>query len=111
MANEGKLDSGDGSEVLSADELQNLNIDMFLDVNMTLSAEVGRTRIKLKDLLSLSKGSVVELNKLSGDPIDIMANGKLIAYGEVVSVGGKYGIRITSIASKRDRIKQFKDDY
>ncbi len=91
-------------------ELSNPNIDMFMDVNMTLSAEVGRTRIKLKDLLNLTKGSVVELNKLSGEPVDIMANGKLIAYGEVVSVSGKYGIRITAIASKRDRVKHLKAD-
>ena len=77
--------------------LNNPDFERLLDVNMSLSIEIGRAQIKLNDLLNLSKGSVIELDKLSGEPLDIFANGKLIAHGEVISVNGKYGIRITSV--------------
>lgn len=73
------------------------DINMLMDVNMVLTIEIGRADIKLKDLLNLSKGSIIELDKLSGEPLDIYANGKLIAHGDVVSVNGKYGIRLTSM--------------
>lgn len=76
------------------------DLNMLMDVNMSLSIEIGRTQMKLRELLSLSKGTVIELNKLSGEPLDILANGKLIAHGDVIAVNGKYGIRLTDVAGK-----------
>lgn len=81
------------------------DLEMFMDVNIAVSVEVGRAEIKLRDLLNLSKDSVVELNKLAGESLDILANGKLIAYGEIVAINGKYGVRLVSIANKSERIK------
>ena len=78
------------------------DMNMLMDVGMTLSLEVGRTQIQLRDLLNVTKGSIIELDKLSGDALDIIANGKKIAQGEVVSVNGKYGVRITSVSQKAD---------
>ena len=81
-------------------------IDAILDINVTLSIEVGNTTMKLRDLLKLSKGSVVNLNKLAGEPLDIMVNGALIAHGEVVVANERYGIRLTDVASKTERLKK-----
>lgn len=78
----------------------NPDFERLLDVNMSLSIEIGRAQIKLQDLLNLNKGAIIELDKLSGEPLDIYANGKLIAHGEVISINGKYGIRITSVHSQ-----------
>jgi len=81
-------------------------IDAILDINVMLTIEVGSTSMRLRDLLKLSNGSVVNLNKLAGEPLDIMVNGALIAHGEVVVVNDKYGIRLTHVASKTERLKQ-----
>lgn len=78
----------------------NPDIERLLDVNMAISIEIGRTQIKLQELLNLSKGAIIELDKLSGEPLDIYANGKLIAHGDVISVNGKYGVRLTSVHSQ-----------
>ncbi len=67
------------------------------DVSISLKVEIGRAQIKIKDLLSLTKGSVVELNKLAGEPVDIYANGKIIATGTIIMANDKYGIRFSSI--------------
>ncbi len=81
------------------------NIDMLLDVTMPVSIELGRTSMPIQDILNLGPGSVVELNKLAGEPVDLLVNEKLIARGEVVVVDENFGIRITSMTSKEDRIK------
>jgi flagellar motor switch protein FliN/FliY len=80
----------------------NPDINMLMDVNMALSVVVGKSEMKLRDLLNLSKGTVIELDKLAGEPLDILANGKLIAHGDVVSVNGKYGIRLTSVPKPQE---------
>jgi flagellar motor switch protein FliN/FliY len=67
------------------------------DVSILLTIEVGRAQIKIRDLLSLTKGSVIELNKLAGDPVDVYANGKLISIGNIITANGKYCVRLTSI--------------
>jgi len=82
------------------------NMDMILDIPVTVSVELGKTRILINELLSLGQGSVVELNKLAGEPMEIMVNGKLIARGEVVVVNEKFGVRLTDIISVTDRISQ-----
>lgn len=84
------------------------NLDFVLDIPLEISVELGRTRMKLNDVLGLHQGSVVELAKLEGEPVDILANDKVIAKGEVVVENEKYGIRITEIVSRMDRIKSLK---
>jgi len=81
------------------------NIDMLLDVAMPISIELGRTSMAIQDILNLGPGSVVELNKLAGEPVDLLVNEKLIARGEVVVVDENFGIRITSMTSQEERIK------
>lgn len=82
------------------------DIDMIMDIPVQLSVELGRTRLTLKNILQLGQGSVVELDGLAGEPMDIFVNGYLIAQGEVVVVEEKYGIRITDIVTPSDRIQR-----
>jgi flagellar motor switch protein FliN/FliY len=82
------------------------SIELLLDIPLEISAELGRTRMLINDLLQLGQGSVIELNKLAGEPLEILVNQKLIARGEVVVVNEKFGIRLTDIISPLERIKQ-----
>jgi len=84
------------------------NIDFILDIPLQLSVEIGRVRMIINDLLQLGQGSVVELEKLAGEPFDVLVNNKLIARGEVVVVNEKFGIRLTDIISPTERIEQLK---
>ncbi len=83
-------------------------MDAILDVPVTLSMEIGRTRINIRNLLQLNQGSVVELDRLAGEPMDVLVNGTLIAQGEVVMVNEKFGLRLTDIISPTERIKRLK---
>lgn len=82
------------------------DLEMIMDIPVKLSVELGRTRITIKQLLELAQGSVVELEGLAGEPMDILINGYLIAQGEVVVVGDKYGIRITEIVTPSERVQK-----
>jgi flagellar motor switch protein FliN len=82
------------------------NLNLLLDIPLEITAELGRTRMIIHDLLQLGQGSVIELNKLAGEPLEILVNNKLIARGEVVVVNEKFGIRLTDIISPMERIKQ-----
>ncbi len=82
------------------------NLDLLMDIPVTLSVEIGRTSVNIKNILQLSQGSVVELDRLAGEPLDVKVNGTLIAHGEVVVVNDKFGIRLTDVASTADRLKQ-----
>jgi flagellar motor switch protein FliN/FliY len=82
------------------------SMEILLDIPLEISAELGRTRMIISDLLQLGQGSVIELNKLAGEPLEILVNQKLIARGEVVVVNEKFGIRLTDILSPLERIKQ-----
>jgi flagellar motor switch protein FliN/FliY len=84
------------------------NISFILDIPLQLSVELGRTRMIINDLLQLGQGSVVELEKLAGEPLDILVNNKLVARGEVVVVNEKFGIRLTDIISPIERIEKLK---
>lgn len=84
------------------------NLDVILDVAVTLSMEVGRTRIPIRNLLQLNQGSVVELERAAGEPLDVYANGTLIAHGEVVVVNDKFGVRLTDVVSPAERIRKLK---
>lgn len=84
------------------------NLDFVLDIPMMLTVELGRSQMLINELLKLGRGSVIELSKLSGEPLDILANQRLIARGEVVVVNEKYGIRITEIISPAERVERLK---
>jgi flagellar motor switch protein FliN/FliY len=81
------------------------NLEFILDVALQVTVEVGRTRMTIQDLLRLGQGSVVELEKLAGEPLDIFINGKAVARGEAVIVNDKFGVRLTDIISPEDRIE------
>jgi flagellar motor switch protein FliN/FliY len=85
-----------------------VNLDVILDVPVTLSMEVGRTRIPIRNLLQLNQGSVVELERAAGEPLDVFVNGTLVAHGEVVVVNDKFGIRLTDVISPAERIRKLK---
>ena len=88
--------------------LNNENLDVILEIPVSLSMEVGRTNIAIRNLLQLNQGSVVELDRLAVEPLDVLVNGTLIAHGEVVVVNEKYGIRLTDVMSPSERIKKLK---
>ncbi|HDY85848.1 MAG TPA: flagellar motor switch protein FliN [Methylophaga aminisulfidivorans] len=85
-----------------------VDLDMVMDIPVTISMEIGRTRISIRNLLQLSQGSVVELDRLAGEPMDVLVNDTLIAHGEVVVVNDKFGIRLTDIISTSERIKKLR---
>jgi flagellar motor switch protein FliN len=84
----------------------NMNINLILDVAVTLSLEVGRARMSVRDLLQLAPGAIVELDRLAGEPLDVLVNGVRIARGEVVVVNDKFGIRLTDVVSQTERMEQ-----
>ena len=84
------------------------NLDVILDIPVTLSMEIGRTELPIHNLLQLNQGSVVELDRLAGEPLDVLVNGTLIAHGEVVVVNEKFGIRLTDVISPAERVKNLK---
>ena len=85
-----------------------LNLDVILDVPVTVSMEVGSTKISIRNLLQLNQGSVIELDRLAGEPMDVLVNKTLIARGEVVVVNDKFGLRLTDIISPAERVKKLK---
>ncbi len=113
--------SAGGSEQAEAVELEELTeddnpitgeekrkLDAILDIPVTISMEVGRSNISIRNLLQLNQGSVVELDRVAGEALDVLVNGTLIAHGEVVVVNDKFGIRLTDVISQIERIKKLK---
>jgi flagellar motor switch protein FliN/FliY len=92
----------------SSQENQSRRLELLLDVPLDLSVELGRTRMSIQDLLNLSPGSVVELDKIAGEPLDILVNDRLIARGEAVVVNDKFGVRITDIVPPSERIARLR---
>lgn len=84
------------------------NLEAILEIPVSISMEIGRTNISIRNLLQLNQGSVVELDRLAGEPMDVMVNGTLIAHGEVVVVNEKFGIRLTDVISPSERVKKLK---
>ena len=84
------------------------SLDVILDIPVTLSMEIGRSRISIENLLQLAKGSVVELDRLAGEPLDVLVNGTLVARGEVVVVNDKFGVRLSDVISQAERVKSLK---
>jgi flagellar motor switch protein FliN/FliY len=115
----GDGDGGDGVQTAELDELTdtsggNLNeeesrkLETILDIPVNISMEVGRSKISIRNLLQLNQGSVVELDRVAGEPLDVLVNGTLIAHGEVVVVNDKFGIRLTDVISQIERIKKLR---
>ncbi|HCV19345.1 MAG: flagellar motor switch protein FliN [Pseudomonadota bacterium] len=107
----------DGVRVAELDELsddapitqeEKKKLDTILDIPVTISMEVGRSQISIRNLLQLNQGSVVELDRVAGEPLDVLVNGTLIAHGEVVVVNDKFGIRLTDVISQIERIKKLR---
>ncbi len=109
-------DADDGAEPAPLEELQDESagrgqgnspdLDVILDIPVTIAMEVGRTDIAIRNLLQLNQGSVIELDRLAGEPLDVLVNGTLIAHGEVVMVNEKFGIRLTDVVSQQERISR-----
>jgi flagellar motor switch protein FliN/FliY len=85
-----------------------VSLEAILDIPVNLSMEIGRTRINIRHLLQLNQGSVVELDRLAGEPLDVLVNGTLIAHGEVVVVNEKFGIRLTDVVSAQERVQKLR---
>ncbi|MGY6519236.1 MAG: flagellar motor switch protein FliN [Lysobacteraceae bacterium] len=92
----------------SSDGANDINLDVILDVPVVLSLEVGRARVPIRNLLQLTQGSVIELEREAGEPLDVYANGTLIAHGEVVVVNDRFGIRLIDVVSPAERIRRLK---
>lgn len=118
MDEQAEAESGDdNAEAVELDELQEdapitgeekRKLDTILDIPVTISMEVGRSQISIRNLLQLNQGSVVELDRVAGEALDVLVNGTLIAHGEVVVVNDKFGIRLTDVISQVERIKKLK---
>ncbi len=89
-------------------EAANLNLDMILDVSVTVSIEVGRARMSINDLLKLSQGAIIELDRMAGEPLDVLVNGTLVARGEIVVVRDKFGIMLTEVVSPEERLRRLR---
>lgn len=96
-------DSGD-----TLNEEESRKLETILDIPVNISMEVGRSKISIRNLLQLNQGSVVELDRVAGEPLDVLVNGTLIAHGEVVVVNDKFGIRLTDVISQIERIKKLR---
>lgn len=116
MAEQADVDTA-MTHAVSFDELKNEvtkqtpgspDLDVILDIPVSISMEVGRTSITIRNLLQLNQGSVIELDRLAGEPLDVLVNGTLIAHGEVVVVNEKFGIRMTDVISPAERIKKLR---
>ncbi len=119
-AKTGEIDADDilaSVQVAELDELEDdsqitpsekRKLDTILDIPVTISMEVGRSHISIRNLLQLNQGSVVELDRVAGEPLDVLVNGTLIAHGEVVVVNDKFGIRLTDVISQMERIKKLR---
>lgn len=83
-----------------------VSLDMILDVSVTLSIEVGRARMSISDLLKLSQGAIIELDRMAGEPLDVLVNGTLVARGEIVVVKDKFGIMLTEVVSAEERARR-----
>jgi len=99
------FDNLEDNSVSTGDDI---NMDVILDIPVKLSMEIGRTSVNIRNLLQLNQGSVIELDRMAGEPLDVLVNGTLIAHGEVVVVNEKFGIRLTDVVSPAERVKKLR---
>lgn len=97
-----------GSVVEGLDPARDRNLQMIMDIPLRVTVELGRTKMAVSELLNLGQGSVIELAKLAGEPMEVFVNDKLIARGEAVVVNEKFGVRLTDIISTKERVEQLK---
>lgn len=90
------------------DSRDKVDLDVLMDIPVTLQLEIGRAKVSIRNLLSYTQGSVVEMDRLAGEPLDLLVNGTLIAHGEVVVINDKFGVRLTDVVSPQERIKKLK---
>ena len=95
-------------DVAAAHSTDAPSLDLILDVPLNVTVELGRTRMSVRNLLALSSGSVIELAKLAGEPLDVLVNGKAVARGEAVMVNEKFGVRLTEIVSRSERVESMR---
>lgn len=100
--------TGTGTAAAADAGTSDVNLEVILDVPVTLSMEVGRTRIPIRNFLQLNQGSVVELDRTAGEPLDVYVNGTLVAHGEVVVVNERFGIRLTDVISPAERLRKLR---
>ena len=110
LATEGDaITGGDGGEAsITMDPAKDKNLQMIMDIPLKVTVELGRSRMPVLDLLGLGSGSVIELSKLAGEPMEVFVNGKMIARGEAVVVNEKFGVRLTDIISTKERVESLK---
>lgn len=92
----------------AAESSKHFSLDMIMDVSVSLSIEVGRTRMSINELLKLSQGSIIELDRMAGEPLDVLVNGTLVARGEIVVVKEKFGIMLTEVVSPEERVRRLR---
>ncbi|MCX7792873.1 MAG: flagellar motor switch protein FliN [Thermodesulfovibrionales bacterium] len=95
-------------KTITESKVSHRDLDFLLDIPLEVTVELGRARMLIRDLLQLGQGSILELDKLAGEPLEILVNNRLVARGEVVVVNEKFGIRLTEVISPQDRIKQLR---
>lgn len=93
---------------VQAQETESEKMELILDIPVAITVEIGRTKMTIRNLLQLNQGGIVALDRLAGDPLDVLVNGTLVAHGEVVVLNDKFGVRLTDIVSKAERIKRLK---
>lgn len=117
LAQQAESESSQKAEAASFDNLSEgasgankdkIDLDVLLDVPVTLQLEIGRAKVPIRNLLSYTQGSVVEMDRLAGEPLDLLVNGTLIAHGEVVVINDKFGVRLTDVVSPQERIKKLR---
>lgn len=96
------------AQMVAAGEIDNGNLELILDVPLGVSVELGRVKMPVRQLLSLTAGSVIELAKLAGEPLDVLINGRPVARGEAVMVNDKFGVRLTEIVSQSERVERMR---
>ena len=104
-AEEDSSEENQKSADLSSSHSGQINSDVLQNIPVTISVEVGRTSLKIRDLMRLTQGSVVELDRIAGEPLDLLVNDTLVAQGEIVLVNERYGVRLTSVIPAADRVK------
>lgn len=92
-----------------AQDAESEKMELILDIPVSVTVEIGRTKMTIRNLLQLNQGGIVALDRLAGDPLDVLVNGTLVAHGEVVVVNDKFGVRLTDIVSKAERIKKLRE--
>lgn len=119
MSEQANVEASAGSEEVDAasfaalekgrgDSAEKVDLDVLLDIPVTLQLEIGRSKVSIRNLLSYTQGSVIEMDRLAGEPLDLLVNGTLIAHGEVVVINDKFGVRLTDVVSPQERIKKLK---